>query len=697
MYTAPCLFVAANIGAVLAALLATQTISPGRERWHMALVGISSYGIIANATVLILGLSGLLTPYHATATTTLIALTFLTIRHLGSRKGSAAPKAHDLPPRSDKDPLRLLALSLLAGAFGLQLMHAAFDATVLKWDDLSYHAAVTAQWLVDQRISIPPSTYQAYYPFSSELLSLWFMLPFGDDAYASLSALYWLLLASTAIFGIIRGTGGSASTALLLTAVFVASTRVTELSRSFSSNDLAGASLILAAMAVAIPAASHRYCQPCLAWSGLLIGMAVGSKVTFVLPGAVVFAWLMLRSSRMTPSEKPWSSLVSILAPAVLIGGYWYARNWVLTGNPIFPAEIGPLPGAFDTTSSGRTAAWNWLVDGRVPAWQLSKLLDWPYPMGLMALGGYVLFIRKLFSSSRASCATGSGIDYALFSCGILILISFPFMPFSGTINRPYAEVYLDNRYIVLFFIIGLVLYRHVFSMNGHWRPLGYLLPFSSLAFCISALGIVEVAFLVAFGISGFIITRHFPKPSNPRLVGMAVASAFFVSLSAFHPTKLSKTTDQLYAYDGPKKRVGRAWKELERLPVGSSIAFFMSEPGEYTQHYPIFGRHLQFQPAYVDADGRARKPMHQSPDREMPSWWGGWEQGTSGWRRRSPGIPGAQLVRNLRASGTQFVLSSRWSLGHWPPQHQLLKETPQAVELFNDGYSAIWEIRPGG
>ena len=420
MYTAPCLFVAANIGAVLAALLAIQTISPGRERWHMALVGISSYGIIANATVLLLGLSGLLTPYHAAATTALIALTFLTIRHLGSRKGSAAPKAHDLPPRSDKDPLRLLALSLLAGAFGLQLMHAAFDATVLKWDDLSYHAAVTAQWLVDERISIPPSTYQAYYPFSSELLSLWFMLPFGDDAYASLAALYWLLLASTAIFGIIRSTGGSASTALLIAAVFLASPRVTELSRNFSSNDLAGASLILAAIAVGIPAASHRGRQLCLAWSGLLIGMAAGSKVTFVLPGSVVFAWLMLRSPRMAASVRPWGSLVLILAPALLIGGYWYLRNWALTGNPIFPAEIGPLPGAFDTTSSGRTAAWNWLLDGRVPAWQLPKLLDWPYPKGLVALGGYALILPKLFSSFRNSTATGFGIDHALFIYWIL-------------------------------------------------------------------------------------------------------------------------------------------------------------------------------------------------------------------------------------------------------------------------------------
>ena len=695
MDTAPSLFVAANIGAVLASLLAAQTISSGRERWHMAVIGISSYGIIANTTILILGLSGLLTPYHATATTILIALTFLAIRYLGSRKGSASPTAQRLSSRSDKDPLRSLALTLLAGAFGVQLIRAAFDATVLKWDDLSYHAAVTAQWLVDQRISIPPSTYQAYYPFSAELLSLWFMLPFGDDAYASLAAFYWLLLASAAIFGIIRGTGGSASTALLVTAVFVASPRVAELSGSFSSNDIAGASLILAAIAIAIPASLHRNRQLCLAWSGLLIGLAAGSKVTFVIPGAVIFAWVVLSSRRMDLRGNPWNSLVLILAPALLIGGYWYLRNWVLTGNPFFPAEIGPLPGAFDATSSGRTTAWHWLLDGRVPAWQISKLLDWPYPMGLMALGGYYVVVRKLFSSSRPSNQRGYDIDYALFISGILLIITHPFLPFSGTINRPYAEVYLDSRYIILFFVIGLILYRHILFMDGHWRLVGYFLPFSSLALSISNLGLVETAVFIAFGISGFVIFRHFPKPSNPWLISMAAASAFFVSLSAFHPTKLSKTSDALYAYDGPQKRVGKAWKELERLPAGSRIAFFMSEPEEYTQYYPIFGRHLQFQPAYVDADGAARKPMHELSGQEMPGWWGEWEETSSGWGRRTPAIPGEQLFRNLLASGTDFVLSSRWSLGRWPPQHFLLRETPQAVEVFNDGYSAIWDIRP--
>ncbi len=75
---------------------------------------------------------------------------------------------------------------------------------------------------------------------------------------------------------------------------------------------------------------------------GVLAGAAVGSKLTSLavaLPiGAIVFLWIFSSTSR--PDGRSRMGLAFVLG-AALTGSFWFARAWVLTGNPIFPLLNG--------------------------------------------------------------------------------------------------------------------------------------------------------------------------------------------------------------------------------------------------------------------------------------------------------------------------------------------------------------------
>ena len=207
------MFVAINVLASLAAICVAQLSSRDREDWRVLVIGLSAYGLIAHFVSLVLGTTGALNSTAALMATAMVAiapviLVFRSLRPIQSLESTEGSVA-----QTGSEPALWPGAMLLGGALGLQLFESGFQGSNWKWDDLSYHGVMVAQWLADARISIVSSSFQAYYPSGAEVLSLWFMLPFGDDGHVSLAGLYWLLLAASSVFGIVRGSGSSAATA----------------------------------------------------------------------------------------------------------------------------------------------------------------------------------------------------------------------------------------------------------------------------------------------------------------------------------------------------------------------------------------------------------------------------------------------------------------------------------------------------
>ena len=149
---------------------------------------------------------------------------------------------------------------------------------------------------------------------------------------------------------------------------------------------------------------------------------------------------------------------------------------------------------------------------------------------------------------------------------------------------------------------------------------------------------------------------------------------------------KQQLTDRNLFEYKSQLGPIGAAWQALDELPDGSRIAVFVSEPFPYTQFYPIFGRRLQHEPVPVDATGAPQRLLHESWNGEPNGWW-------SGWGERHRAVDAGALAGNLRRAKVDYVLTTRWSLGDWPPQQDALRSLPIVSAVFDDGYSTLWKI----
>ena len=175
-------------------------------------------------------------------------------------------------------------------------------------------------------------------PGNNELLTLWAVAPFSGDFLAALTNLTpaVILAASTVSvatrFGLPRGVAHVAGFAAVCT--FVVLKQLVD-----SENDVAVAACFFAVLSYAVRIGNEPSGRLAL-FAAIGLGLLVGVKY-YALGYALLAltAWLVLSMQ----AGDPWLTLrhacCGVLGMAAL-GGYWYARNLVLTGSPIFPKGL---------------------------------------------------------------------------------------------------------------------------------------------------------------------------------------------------------------------------------------------------------------------------------------------------------------------------------------------------------------------
>src|SRR5262249_55610491 len=108
-------------------------------------------------------------------------------------------------------------------------------------------------------------------------------------------------------------------------------------------NDIVGIFFLLAAVAIALNAASadrRGSGLPPYLLGGLAAGLAAGTKLSLLLPAAVLVIGLVA----LVPRGARWSALVAAGLAALAGGGYWYLRNLAHAGNPLpWIHHLGPI------------------------------------------------------------------------------------------------------------------------------------------------------------------------------------------------------------------------------------------------------------------------------------------------------------------------------------------------------------------
>lgn len=207
------------------------------------------------------------------------------------------------------------------------------------WDSLNYHFTFPVEWLKNAALRTPavvaddPSP--AYYPINGSLVYLWLMLPLRSVFLADLGQAPFYLLGFSAVFAIARRTALSREYAFFAAALF------TLIPNYFKQLEIAYVDVMVAALFLAaflfLARLYRRYCLRDVIMCGIATGLLLGTK-TVALPYSILLcappAWLSLKR------RHGWKYLACGLLSAAVFGGFSYLRNFVETGNPLYPCDF---------------------------------------------------------------------------------------------------------------------------------------------------------------------------------------------------------------------------------------------------------------------------------------------------------------------------------------------------------------------
>jgi hypothetical protein len=250
---------------------------------------------------------------------------------------------------------------------------------------------------------IAPQFLAWFYPANAEIFHSVGMLAFGRDVLSPLLNLGWFvgcLVACWCIGRPYRVAPWSLALGAVALSLPVLSDQAGE-----ARNDIVGIFFLLAAVAIALTVWSPSVrgsariagqSANAFAVVGLAAGLAVGTKLNFLLPAVALVLGLPL----LAPSRRRLRAFVVAALAALAGGGYWYLRNLIHTGNPLpWFDSLGPisLP-APEQALGGREghSVLGYLTDGSVWSdWFLPGLhggltILWPLT-AILALAGLLL------------------------------------------------------------------------------------------------------------------------------------------------------------------------------------------------------------------------------------------------------------------------------------------------------------------
>ncbi len=310
------------------------------DRLHAAADAFLLYYLTQYLAVGLPGLVGLL----SATTIAVVAVLCSAVLVLASRRGALAGSA--LIRMEDSTVVASLVFVI---AYVAALIHHQRTLPVTSTDALTYHLPAAAQWLQTGRLRLHETWFfnpaNTYSPLAGSTFIAWLMAPLGNDVLARFVAAPPLGFLFIAMLNLCRTLGVRTMVAALIAAAAV-------LARPFVSQTvLAKDDLFATAFVLAlIWALSNERLRYALApWRvGIALGLLLSTKYTAIysLPIIVLMA--------DAPYQSAWRWRKSLLAFAIalLIAGPWYLRNWILTGNPLYPVKFGWFSGLIQVRRS---------------------------------------------------------------------------------------------------------------------------------------------------------------------------------------------------------------------------------------------------------------------------------------------------------------------------------------------------------
>ncbi|MGQ9523332.1 MAG: glycosyltransferase family 39 protein [Armatimonadota bacterium] len=333
----------------------------------------------------------------------------------------------------------------------LMLLGALAPPSGNDWDGLSYHLAAPKLYLQNGRIFFIPYDHHTNFPFTVEMLytvGLAFAGPGPARAFHTLLG----MLCAVGVALLWRRRAGRDMMAL--PALLFLTAPLVSWCGTVAYNDLGMALYVfLSAYGVVVwmDSGDRRW----LMLSGVSGGLALGTKMTALVPVGLLAVWVLAFSVRQPLAERL-KAVAALLGSAVIVGAPWYLKSWVWTGNPVYPFFYSVFGGVNWSAEAARMYAQEQAMFG------VGRNL-----LGFLTLPFTLTFRPELFS--RGVGVFGSPGPFALAFIPLVVL------------NRP-----VDRRLagVGLFSLAYIVVW---FNLTQQSR---YLVPVVAFTALLSAWGV---------------------------------------------------------------------------------------------------------------------------------------------------------------------------------------------------------------
>jgi hypothetical protein len=597
--------------AVLTARLVVGRRLPGLPRHARG----AAYGLLTAAALLVATLGPAAVGLLGRASGPICALLLLaaTTRWLPR---AATPVAEPAPAPGEPRLSRLLGAAsfvLLAGwSLSAAWLGSAFPST--GRDTLTFHLPEVVRWLqtgtiwrVDQ---YEPLLANAYYPQNGDALNLALLAPFHSDAFVRVLSVSSLLAFALAVYALareLRAPPGAAA----LGAALVASLPITLLTaEEGAKTDL----WCLASLAVAglfLIRQLRTKAGADLLLGAAALGLAAGTKwYGLTAAAAVAVAWAIARLVERARLRRFARELAILIGLSALGCGLWLARNWVESGNPLFPAPVR-IAGltVFGAPPDPVRACAGYTVADYAGNGDVLRHILWPLWRTSLGAGALLLLAglaaAPVVGRPRRRMAGLAGL-------GVALLAMYAVLPYSALGARDQPLFAGPNvRYALPAFALAAVLFACVLPRLGRLRRVVELLALLAVAnglrhgllvedgrLAVGVVGAVAIAAAVVF------VRRFGPQATGAAI---ALACAAVVALGFVR---------QRDFYDNRYRGSDAALDILATAPHGTRVGLAGFESGALPHVLPAFGDDLDNRVEYVGEDYRGQLRAYDDPAR---------------------------------------------------------------------------------
>jgi len=228
------------------------------------------------------------------------------------------------------------------------------------WDALWYHLPIVGRIIQSGAIMENPTPsmidqFMNIFPKNIELFFIWQIIFLHSDIIVDLTQLLFSLVGILTIYSLAVKIGMDRRYAVYSGLLFFF-TPIIILQSKTAYVDVAVGVLFLIAINFLVHERGTKSTIPSISLAGITTGILLGSKGSGPLFLITMCTMILLREllgylnpfklfhNRVVDRDELKEGLrrygVYFLMPSILIGGYWYIKNWVLYGNPVYPMEI---------------------------------------------------------------------------------------------------------------------------------------------------------------------------------------------------------------------------------------------------------------------------------------------------------------------------------------------------------------------